>query len=196
MRGKVTQNAPRRARTRTKTVTRAQHPHDVTVLGIDTARVSGYSLRVRGKLTHAGQIDTTSEDRVQNVLQLGIATAGKYCSRYGMVVVLEKPWGGSTPVLVGLGMARERWMRACARASFPRSRIVSVTPNTWRSAVFGAAWLRAGRDLIREHEMRTALAEVPAGVVLGDDEATAICISYWGAYAREVAYAAGMPVAR
>lgn len=130
------------------------------------------------------QIDATRPELVSEVVLYAMRAAAN--SGVPLVVVLERPFGGSMRVLVGLGMARGYWMAGLRRAGHSTRRVISVMPNTWRAGVFGKGWARAPRDVIRAHELATACAEA-GRADLGADEAAAVCISKWGSCAPQVA---------
>lgn len=180
---------PSRGRSRAKVNTASYDPHPIVVLGVDTATVSGWAIRVRGRLIASGQIDTRQHGRVAEIVARAVAAGRKYDVR--VWVVLERAWGGRLNTIVGLGMARGRWIDAC-RGMVPSARITSCMPNEWRAGLFGGRWSRVERNEIRAHEVQTAVAETKRDDI-GDDEAAAICISAWaaraaktsGAYKRE-----------
>jgi hypothetical protein len=156
---------------------------DYAVLGIDTAAVSGAAVRIQGRLVMSCEVDTKRPEQVLHVVRY-VSRVAK-AANVPWVAVLERPWGGSTPVLVGLGMARERWLHALAAEGYARRRVVSVAPNTWRSVVLGSKWVRARRDDVRAHELATACASTGRSDI-GPDEAAAIWISHWGACTPDV----------
>lgn len=170
---------------RTKVAKTGYHPYRVTILGIDTARISGWAIRVWGRLTDSGEVDTMRPQEVTDVLLMAADRSAR--SATPLLLVLERPWGGSVVVVDALGRARERWLWESRRLKLvPERRVFTVTPNTWRSAVFGSRWVRVGRDEIRAHELATARVMARGVDDLGPDEAAAICISQWGAYAHAV----------
>ncbi len=154
--------------------------HNAAILGVDTAANSGIAVRVEGRLVCSGEVDTTRPEQVTEAVQYAVEVARR--RRVPLCAILEKPWGGSTSVLVGLGVARGAWLRAFDDAGLSKRRVVSVMPNTWRSAVFGRRWVRAKRDEIRAHELASACAATGRSDIK-PDEAAAIWISQWGAYA-------------
>jgi len=166
---------------RVKVNTASYTAHPIVVLAVDTASVSGWAIRVRGKLVASGQIDTTRRGAAGVVLGRAIAHAD--AQQLKLWIVLERAWGGTTNTLIGLGMARERWMSEirCARL-VSLGRVVSVMPSQWRSGLFGSRWVRAPRDEVRAYELQYASGETKRGDI-GDDEAAAICISAWAARA-------------
>lgn len=158
-------------------------PLNAAILGVDTAANSGAAIRVQGRLVMSCEVNIERPEQVTEVvLYLGMV-AERFKLPIG--VVLERPWGGPSRTMLGLGVARGSWLTALARAGIPKRRVVSVMPNTWRSAVFGSHWVRAARADIRAHELGTARAAVKR-LDIGSDEAAAIWISYWGCYSPEV----------
>jgi len=157
--------------------------HDAAILGVDTAAVSGVAVRVRGRLMMSCEVRI---DRPEEVTEV-VTYLGRVAERAGLPigVVLERPWGGPSRTVEGLGVARGSWLTALQRAGYPKGKVVSVMPNTWRSAVFGGHWVRAKRDDIRAHELGTARVEAGRPDI-GSDEAAAIWISYWACYSDEV----------
>ena len=157
------------------------------VVGVDTAKRSGYAVRVAGRLVEAGEIQT---DRDRGLARRVVLEAVERARplELGVVLVLEKAWGGDTRTVLGLGAARERWLNAWVDCGQPLQRIVDVYPSTWRARVLGVSSVRVPRDVVRATEMRVALVEVAKLGVdeLGPDEAAAILISRWGARAGEV----------
>lgn len=97
-----------------------------------------------------------------------------------LTVILERAYGGPMRTVEGLAAARERWMMVCREQRVSRTH--AVYPSRWRADLFGhrKGMRRAGW---RALEMATAQGEVQRGVVLGADEAAAICISRWGTHA-------------
>lgn len=159
------------------------------VLAVDTARISGWALRLGPKLRYSGEVDTLHPEAVQRVCQLALdLTAAAYLTRRP-VLVLESPWGGRVNVLVALGQARERWLAAWAAVGMPRARVVSVQPSSWRARVLGRGAVRLDREAIRARERLSAQAEVAPGMrdAIGPDEAAAILISRWAVRAPVVA---------
>jgi hypothetical protein len=157
------------------------------VVGVDTAKRSGYAVRVAGRLVEAGEIQT---DRDRGLARRVVLEAVERARplELRVVLVLEKAWGGDTRTVLGLGAARERWVDAWVDAGQPMQRIVDVYPSTWRARVLGVGSVHVTRDVVRATEMRVALAELAKLGVdeLGPDEAAAILISRWGARAGEV----------
>lgn len=163
----------------------AYWPYRVTILGIDTATTSGWAIRIWDRLTASGEAEIKRPETVTKVLLLAAEHAA--VSGTDLVVVMERPWGGSVPVVMALGAAKHVWLTACRTVHVSDRRIISVQPNTWRSGLFGKAWVRAPRDEIRAHELAYAAAATGlAPAELGPDEAAAICISAWGARCQQL----------
>jgi len=155
--------------------------HPYAVLGIDTASISGWAVRNEGRLIASGIVESKDASAVNGVLTTWLRRAGTLTP----LVVLERAFGGRRHTVVGLAMARERWLVALRALHVPERRIVSVMPNEWRRGLFGRAWARARRDDIRAYELLNARAEVSCEI--DHDEAAAICISRWAANAGELA---------
>lgn len=157
------------------------------VLAIDTARRSGYAIRVRGRLKWSGEVDTLQPAEVREIVSLACEQAEP---RTPAVLVLEKhTFKGRPGMLIGLGQARERWMSAWAEFGQPRSRVVSVLPSVWRGCVLGKAYRSASREACRDAELAAARSHETTGhwEHIGPDEAAAILISRWATYAPAVA---------
>lgn len=151
---------------------------NVAVLGTDTARISGYALRIKGRLIWSGEVDTLRPDLVTAIVLDAAARARDLT--VPLTVILERAYGGPMRTVEGLAAARERWMMVCREHRVSRTH--TVYPSRWRADLFGPrkGMRRAGW---RALEMATAQGEVRRGVVLGADEAAAICISRWGTHA-------------
>lgn len=163
------------------------HSCQGVVLAVDTARISGWAVRLQSKLRYSGQLDTLDPAAIDAAVLAALSVSrAAYCKR-APVLVLEKPWGGRMATVLALGQARERWLAAWDRAGLSRRRVVSVPPSTWRARVLGHGATRLERDAIREREMLSARAECAAGMQLGADEAAAILISRWAVRAPAVA---------
>lgn len=156
-----------------------------TVLAVDTAHNSGWAIRTRGKLLWSGEVDTTDEHEVNDIVQLALQCA----QTLPCALVLERPWGGrNVTTIMGLGAARDRWRAAWARAGQSNNRLVSVYPVTWRARVLGPHSVRLKREAVRSLEKLVASLESNLhATAIGDDEAAAICISKWAAHAHVVA---------
>jgi len=146
-----------------------------TVLGIDTAKNSGYAVRIRGRLIFSGEVNTLRHDLVTAVVLDALDVAAESNSR--LSVIFERAYGGPRFTIEGLAMARERWLVVLRDHRSVESH--TVMPNRWRQDLFGKrkGMRRAGW---RALEMASAQAEVARECRLGPDEAAAICISRWG----------------
>lgn len=146
------------------------------VLAVDTATVSGYSVRLDGRLVESGQVDTRRPGAVRSIVNgLAVRAVREGVPAYA---VLERAYGGSRHVVEVLAMVRERWVSALRDAEVPAARVKIVYPNQWRAALFGRGATRLARDDIRALERATAARETGRSD-LGDDEAAAICIGRW-----------------
>jgi len=161
-------------------------PWPCVVLGVDTARRSGWAVRCRGVLRYSGEVDTTRAANVREVIELAGQVAD--AARLPLVLVLERAYGGKAFVLVALGQARERWLGPWVELGYRRSHVVSVLPATWRARVLGRQHAIARREEVRAVEMQAARRMVAVMLTdeLGADEAAAILISHWATYAGEV----------
>jgi hypothetical protein len=165
----------------------APKPWLCVVLGIDTARRSGWALSCKGAHVDSGEVDTLDEP----IIDLIVANAIDYAAamKLPVVLVLEAPYGGTVNTIAALGVARERWLRAWRNAEQSLARVVKVQPGQWRGPVLGARWTSAPREEVRSHEQMTAAAFV--GHPVGEDEAPAIHIARWGSHAARVGHAIG-----
>lgn len=168
----------------------APRPWECVVLGVDTARVSGWSIWLRDKCERSGQLDTLRDpDLIWDVVRMAIRLA----SDHGVpcVLVLEKPYGGNVHVVAALGAAAERWLAAWRRVALDVGhvgKVVRVQPGTWRAAVIGKEAHGLERDQVRLVEQRIArgILHLPQGAVIGEDEAPGVLIGCWGSRAGEV----------
>lgn len=183
----VTPAARATVRMRTRREAPAPKPWLCVLLAVDTAATSGWCISVTGQREDSGEVDTLDAAELARVVRcavdLGEARA------LPVVLVLEAPWGGSMAVLVALGAARERWLRAWRDADQASARVVRVKPSTWRSAVLGGHYVSAPREETREQEQLVARAIV--GRAVGSDEAAAVCIARWAGHAAIVGRAIG-----
>jgi hypothetical protein len=171
----------------TTTEAPAPKPWLAAVLAIDTARISGWSIRIAGKQHEFGEVDTTDADAVLYIVQWAIKRAAH--AEVPLVLVLERPWGGTVNTVDGLGGARERWARAWRDCKQSEARLLRVHVPEWRAAVLGGYWVSAPREEVRPHEQLTAALMV--GQEVGEDEAPAILIGHWASMAAKVGRAIG-----
>lgn len=90
--------------------------------------------------------------------------------------------------------AHKLWRDVWADCGGVKKRVVRVWPAVWRSAVLGRGNGNKARDEVRPVEQKAALhlvvnygySPAPEGLVIGPDEAPAICIGRWGTCAGEV----------
>lgn len=166
----------------------APRPWKCSVLAVDTADNSGFSVWVDGTLVYSGEVETRDTALLNKIADW---PSSHTISAGPPVLVLEAPWGGSTETVVGMAMARERWERAWRDAGEAMSRIVRVNPSTWRAAVLGN--IRGlKREQIREMEGRVARALLDSPKrVIGEDEAAAVCIGRWSSYAPQIGQVIG-----
>ncbi len=162
----------------------APAPWEAVIVNVDTARISGWCVTLRGVVVASGEVDTYSTSAVRAVLSQ--ALEGARVHKLPCVLVLEKPWGGNVTVITALGAARERWLvhwRELATGN--QHRVVLVSPSTHRPVVLGPEYHMAKRDDARAGELafaRLALGREP----IGGDEAAATCIAAWSCRAAQV----------
>lgn len=179
-----------------KTSAPAPKPWHCHILAIDTAEKSGWAIWEDGTLSGSGEVDTHDSKTMAELISDMFSVSADLSlvramaePRKPKVLVLEAPYGGPKGAhevkrLIGLGMARERWLRAWKDAGEARSRVVMVQPQTWRAAVLGN--MRGlERKAIRRCELLVA-GSIAGRAELGDDEAAAICIGKWASYAAPV----------
>lgn len=171
----------------TTTEAPAPKPWLAAVLAIDTAGLSGWSVRVAGQQHEFGEVDTTDANAVLEIVQWAMKRAAH--AEMPLVLVLEQPWGGTVTTVAGLGGAHERWKRAWRDCQQAEARIVKVHVSEWRAVVLGGHWVSAPRDEVRPHEQFTAAVMV--GQEVGPDEAPAILIGHWASMAAKVGRAIG-----
>lgn len=155
-------------------------PHPCVILGIDSGARSGWCITVRGTRHASGTARTALERRgvveraqgVARAIALPLVVVGETWSRGG--------WASFATIL-GMGTGWGRWAEALELAGHPATRIVRVLPGTWRPPTVGK---HKGTDEYKA----AAIARVKGAhrVVVGPDEAEAICIADWGARAAEV----------
>lgn len=160
-----------------------RRPWKCSVLAVDTAANSGWSCWMNGGLRDFGEVKTSKDSELRAICQM----VHEYPPA---VLVLEAPAGmvyagRGAAVLVGLGAAREAWRRAWRDAGGLKSRIVSVHPTRWRSALFGR--VRNVKDLeLQQARMILEQHGAKAPDNLRPDEAAALDIGSWAAFAGEV----------
>ena len=160
----------------------APKPWLAVVLAVDTARRSGCAVLVSGRLAASGEVDTLDHEQVARVVRFAVQRGEQ--RGLPVVMVLEKPWGGSVQVVAALGVARERWQRAWRDAGQSRGRVVLVRPSTWRGPVLGREAVRASRDEVRARELSVASAIL--GRAASADQAAAVLIGRWAVHAAQV----------
>jgi hypothetical protein len=164
------------------------------VLAVDTATRSGWAVGAavasQDEVLCFGEADTLDSEALGQIVRWAWCNA--QARRLPLVLVLEAPFGGTVPMLLGLGAARERWMVAWRQAGLPNAQVVRVQPSEWRAQVLGRRWARAPRAQVRAHEQWTASGLV--GERVRADEAAAILIARWASRAAKVG--AVLPAAR
>lgn len=167
-------------------------PWKCLVLGIDTARTSGWAINVCGQLLDSGEVNTFHSGALERIVSHAQALA--LTAGVPSVLVLEAPWGGSVKIVASLGASSERWLRPWLQLGEAHGRVVKVMPNQWRGPVLGASFVSCARDKVRAHEVR--LASELAGRAVGSDEAPAILIALWGSRAGRVGKVIGKRATR
>lgn len=156
------------------------------VLAVDTATRSGWAVGAavgaQDALLSFGEADTLDSESLGHIVRW--ASCNAQARKLPLVLVLEAPFGGPVPMLLGLGAARERWMVAWREAGLSKAQVVRVQPAEWRASVLGRRWARAPRAEVRRHEQ--ASASVLVGERCRPDEAAAILIARWAMRAAKV----------
>lgn len=163
----------------------APKPWQCSILAVDTAENSGWSVWVDGTLVSSGETDTRDEARM---LKIASWPGSHTISSGPPVLVLEAPYGGpkhagEVKTLIALGMARERWLRAWKDAGEARARVVLVQPATWRAAVLGNV---RGLKTPALNKLEQQVAKRISGRDCRPDEAAAVCVGAWASYAAAV----------
>lgn len=154
---------------------RSGRPWAAVILSVDTATLSGWSIRTAGTQREIGEVDTVRESELQHIVRWAMRAAREL--GWPLVLVLERPWGGTHAVVESLGAARERWLKVWRDCGQPKSRVVRVHVATWRAVMLGRHWLKAKREHVRAYEK--CLAEGFLGEELGHDESAAVLIGMW-----------------
>lgn len=183
---------PRRRRAKRGRPAASATPLPCVVLAVDTAARSGWAVLVgQDDYLAWGEADTLDEPALDHIVRWAAAQA--QCRSLPLVLVLEQPWGGPMPIVLSLGGARERWLRAWRTCGFV-NRVVSVQPAVWRAPVLGKGWARAPRDDVRRHEQ--GVAAMIVGERCRGDEAVAILVAKWAMRAAAVAQVLPRPAGR
>lgn len=171
-----------RAAPKSKRESAAPKPWRAVVIGVDTARNSGWSIYACGVFSCSGELDTHHERSIRDVIEVGLTLAAM--RMVPCILVLEKPWGGSVDVVAALGAAREAWCHAWRELAGPvghTGKVLLVAPSTWRAPVLGGYYVRAPREQCRAAEMSMAMGlRNDPDRLLGSDEAAGICIGWYG----------------
>lgn len=159
-------------------------PWKCTVLAVDTAKNSGWSLWVEGELRDYGEVKKDNDGGLLMICRQAHISAPA-------VLVLEAPsgmvFGGrGASVLIGLGKAIQAWTSAWRGAGGLKGRIVQVPQRVWRAALFGKT-----RDMKRLEQQQSALILKRYNVpnipeVFGEDEAAALSLGDWARLSGEV----------
>jgi hypothetical protein len=172
-------------------------PWPCVVLAVDTASVSGWSIRAGRNQRELGEADTRDHAALTHIVRWALQYAER--RREPLVLVLERPFGGERHTLAGLERAAERWMVAWRQLGQPTKRVVRVYPSTWRARVLGGQFVAAKREYVRRWELlvaervlRNASGFEAEAEDLTNDEAAAVLIGIWAARAGVVGKALGM----
>jgi hypothetical protein len=156
-------------------------PNVCSVLAIDGAEQSGWSMWERGTLRSYGECDVFGDGPAKIIAQFLQTTTGPH------VLVIERPFmlrfGGQT----GLGTGEKIWRVQGARAGLGK-RIVRVYPSTWRSRTLPKGFASKKREEVRpkEREVAAELVQLQLGrfhvrdFPIGPEAAPAILIGQWG----------------
>lgn len=163
---------------------RLDAPVQCILLSLDTANVTGWAIRVCGLIESHGQHKLYTDDGMKStdavldkLQQLRSATG------LPIAVVSERSWGGYMGQ--GATMGFGYWVRALRSINVPMKRFHEVYPASWRAVIL-PGFHDAERSIVRAEEQRKA-CEMVGALKLGGDEAPAILIGEWGAYAGEIA---------
>ena len=123
-----------------------QSPNRCIVLGIDSGKNSGwgvlfpyYAQNSIVKLAGAGTADTHVKRK--NAYEFAVEMAR--ILNLPLIICRETWTPGwskkkrSIKTILGLGASWGRWETVLEESSFPKSRIFTVTPNTWRQPILG-----------------------------------------------------------
>lgn len=171
----------------TTTEAPAPKPWLAVVLAIDTATISGWSVRVAGRQCEFGEVDTSDPEAVLEIVRWAVKRAEH--AGLPLVMVLEQPWGGTVKTIAGLGGTHERWKRGWRDCGQAAARIVRVSVSEWRAVELGGHWVSAPREQVRPYEQ--SVATIMVGQQVGEDEAPAILIGHWASMAAKVGRAIG-----
>jgi len=163
---------------------RTESPIACILLALDTANVTGWAIRVCGLIESHGQHKLYTDDGMKSTDEV-LSKLAQLRNATGLpiAVVSERSWGGYMGQ--GATMGFGYWVHALRGIGVRMKRFQEVYPASWRAVIL-PGFHDAERSIVREEEQRKACAMVNANR-LGDDEAPAILISEWGAYAGEVA---------
>lgn len=167
----------------------APRPWECVTLNVDTAKNSGWATGVRGKLIAYGEHNTEKYPAATEIVVMQAIALGRDY-KLPVIMVLEAPYGGAVYMVVALGVAKERWLKAWRECLQAKGRVVTVEPSIWRGPVLGSWAVGLPREDVRASEMSMALG-ITRQPALGADTAAAVCIHHWAAHAPEVGKAIG-----
>lgn len=157
-------------------------PHECVVLGLDPSSRTGWAIFARGRRIESGVVVLKHTDRMRNVIRAAKALAER--ERIPLIVVAERWTAGGWKThssIIAMGVS---WgiIETLLKAELVlASQRVRVYPQTWRAATIGGRrlsdeWKRAARGHVEKR----------FGAIVGDDEAEANMMAFWGCYARAV----------
>jgi hypothetical protein len=171
-------------------------PHQVVILGIDSAAQSGWGIWRPGSLRVGVIRDRVGAEAERcQVVEAAIAEARAH--GLGLIVLGEK-WtaGGAVrdgkmhaSTLLGLGAAWRDWERVLRHYRVPRKRLLRVNVKTWQGAMLKGLGARTSAELKAAAKLvtRSRFPGLPDG--LAPDAYDAGCIVLWGGQSGEVGHA-------
>jgi len=159
-------------------------PVQAVILAIDPGAEDGWATWVPGSNISPGRHGSTAGGQSRGEVVAGAKIDAAWC-RLPLIVVAEKWTAGgwqSHDTLIGLGAAWGKWEAALEEHRVPKSRVVRVYPQTWRSRIL------PGRQRSTEQWKADAVARAQRelGRVVTHNEADAVCIALWAMHAAEV----------
>lgn len=164
-------------------------PNNCVILGIDPGKVSGWAIFHKANFIDAGIAKTNGERLSSFNRALDLSRLWEVPLIIGREVWSAGGWA-SHKAMIGMGSAWGKW--EVLLEEVPKSRILTVTPATWRKKILG---LDPGR-YIKEQAKQTAVVycRVKFSRDLTDHNAAeAICIAYYMVFDDKVANAIKNP---
>lgn len=158
-----------------------------SVLAVDGADLSGWSIWQRGVLRDWGECDVFGDEPQEIIARFMQEVEGPH------VLVIERPFmmrfgrGAAS-----LGTGAKVWAKKAERAKLKR--IVRVYPSTWRSPTLPKGMASAKREVVRPEEQKAAKEIAlrlygyagPLKKPIGAESAPAILIGLWGSFSPAV----------